>query len=64
MLKTLYEKEKIESYHFRNLLNEFNGFNDPNQIEKLLVAKNINVFWRILSEIRRFHFSLFFEYFE
>ncbi len=47
-----------------NLLKQLNDLKHPVPQDKLLVLKKDKIFWQILSEMRKFHFSLFFDYVE
>ena len=64
MLKKLREQEKIDNKMIVNLLKQLNDLKHPVPKDTLLVLKKDKIFWQILSEMRKFHFSIFFDYVE
>ena len=60
MLINLRQRENIENKTIINHLKSMNDLEHPFSTEKLLVLKNI--FWQILTQLRKFHFSLFIDY--
>ena len=62
MLKKLVEIEKIRNKSIVKGVKMLEDLKSPIEREKLLVIKKDKVFWHILSKLRKFHFSLFFDF--